>query len=168
MCYRPKWEGCCHRVTDPSCEASNAACEALKEPIRAALRTAEALVGSSREVLQVASAAISGLQEAVNVATQGLRSAEDAVNVVRTTYAAALQAADFITRLGLNGLVSIREITFDVNLATAVSGSFSASVTAAFNGGAETTVSLQLNLFDIRSMARQLASHIGNQLSSLF
>lgn len=87
---------------------------------------------------------------------------------MQTMYATGLQAADFISRLGLNNLISIQEITFDADLSTAAGGSFSASVTAAFAGAAETTVSLHVNLHDTTSMAQQLADHIGNGLSSLF
>ena len=87
---------------------------------------------------------------------------------METTYAAGLEAANLISRLGVNGLINIRQISFDVELATAAGGSFSGSATAVFAGAAETTVSLNVNLFDILSMARQLANHIGNGLSSLF
>ena len=168
MCWRPRWNGCCRRVSDPACEAANTACLALKEPIRTALSAAERLVDSSRHTLEVANAAISGLQLAVNGAQQALSVAQEAVSIVETTYATGLQAANFISTLGLNGLISIRQISFDVELAAAAGGSFSGSVTAVFAGAAETTVSLNVNLFDIPSMARQLANHIGNGLSSLF
>ena len=168
VCWRPRWNGCCRRISDPTCEAANAACIALKEPIRLSLSGAEALVGTTRQTLNVANAAISGLQQAVNVAQQGLRGAEEAVSAVQTTYAAGLQAADFISRLTINGLISIREISFDISLATAAGGSFSGSITAAFAGAAETTISLNVNLYDITSMASQLANNIGNGLSSLF
>lgn len=168
MCWRPRWNGCCHRISDPACEAACEACQALKQSTRLALSTAEALVDSTRHTLEVANAAISGLQLAVNAAQQTLRGAQEAINAVETTYAAGLEAANFISRLGLNGLISIRQIIFDIELATAVSGSFSGSVTAVFAGAAETTVSFNINLYDIPSMARQLASHIGNGLSSLF
>ena len=168
VCRRPRWNGCCTRITDPTCEAANAACTALKEPISLALRGAEALVQTTSNTLDVANAAISGLQQAVNVAQLGVTGAEEAVRTVQTTFAAGLQAADFITRLTVNGLISIREISFDVALSAAAGGSFSGSITAAFAGASETTVSLQVNLYDITSMASQLANHIGNGLSSLF
>ena len=145
-----------------------AACEALKAPISLALTVARELVKSTGGTLDIANAAISGLQQAVNVAQQGVTVAEEAVSAVQTTYAAGLQAADFISRLTVNGLISIREISFDVALSTASGGAFSGSITAAFAGAAETTISLQVNLYDITSMASQLANHIGNGLSSLF
>ena len=168
MCRRPKWKNCCTRISDPVCEAANAACIALRESISASLSGAQALVGTTGQTLDAANAAISGLQLAVNTAQQGLRAAEEAVSAVQTTYAAGLQAADFISRLTINGLISIREISFDVSLATAAGGSFSGSITAAFAGAAETTISLNVNLYDITSMASELANHIGNGLSSLF
>lgn len=168
VCWRPKWNGCCHRIADPTCEAANAACIALKEPIRAALRGAEALIDTTRQTLDAANAAISGLQQAVNVAQQGVTAAEGVVSAVQATYAAGLDAANFISRLTINGLISIREISFDVSLATASGGAFSGSITASFAGAAEATTSLNVNLYDITSMASELANHIGNGLSSLF
>ena len=168
VCHRPRWNSCCHRITDPVCEAQNIACRALRESIRLALDVAEALVDTRRQALNAANTAINGLEQAVNGAQTGLSVAQDAVNAIQTTYAAGLQAADFISRLSINGLISIREISFDVNLGTAASGSFSGSITAAFAGAAETTVSLNVNLLDITAMARQLANQIGSGLSSLF
>ena len=168
VCRRPRWNGCCHRVSDPVCEAANAACIALRESIRAAMRRAEALVGTTRRTLDVANAAISGLQQAVTVAQRGVTAAEVAVSAVRTAHAAGLQAANFISRLTINSLISIREISFNVPLATAAGGSFSGSITASFAGATERTISLNINLRNITSMARELASHIGNGLSSLF
>ena len=168
VCWRPRWNGCCHRITEPTCDAANRACTELRNSLRAALRGAEAALGTTRQTLNDANAAISGLQEAVNVAQQGVTAAEGVVSGVQTTYAAGLQAADFISRLTINSLISIREISFDVSLAAAASGSFSGSITAAFAGAAETTISLNVNLYDITSMASELADHIGNGLSSLF
>ena len=101
-------------------------------------------------------------------AEQTLRGAQEAVDAVETTYAAGLKAANFIARLSLNGLISIREISFDVELASAARGSFSGSITAVFAGAPETTISLNVNLYNIASMAEELANHIGNGLSSLF
>lgn len=168
MCYRPSWNGCCTRISDPVCEAENAACVALKEPIRLAFRGAEELIDSSRHTLEVANAGIIVLQQGVSAAELGLRGAQEAVDGVERAYAAGLQAADFLARLGVNGLISIRRISFDVELDAAARGSFSGSVTARFAGAAETTISLNIDLYDIASMARQLAGRIGDGLSSLF
>ena len=168
VCWRPRWNGCCRTVSDPVCVATNAACNAFREPIRAALRSAEALVGTTRRTLGVANAAISGLQRAVTVAQQGVSASRVAVSAVRTAHAAGLQAADLISRLTINSLIRIREISFNVSLATAAGGSFSGSITASFGGATERTISLNINLHNITSMARELASHIGNGLPSLF
>jgi hypothetical protein len=94
--------------------------------------------------------------------------AQTAVDGIEAAYAAGLEAAEFIARLGLNGLISIREISFDVGLGAASGGSFSGSVTAVFGGAAEVTISFNINLYDITSMVTQLVDHIGNGLSSLF
>ena len=79
-----------------------------------------------------------------------------------------LDATNAIAKFGLNGLISIREISFSANLDVAAGGWFSGSVRAVFTGAAETTVSININLHDITSMANQLADHIGKDFSSLF
>ena len=61
-----------------------------------------------------------------------------------------------------------KEISFSANLDVAAGGSFSGSVRAVFAGAAETTVSININLHDIISMAKQLADHIGSEFSSIF
>ena len=94
--------------------------------------------------------------------------AEQALEGVKQAFAIGLQAANAIAKYGLNGLISIREISFNANLDVAAGGSFSGSVRAVFAGAAETTVSININIRDIKSMAKQLADHIRNGFSSLF
>ena len=94
--------------------------------------------------------------------------AQKALDGIEKIYAAGLKAADFIARLGLNGLISIRQISFDISLDAAAGGSFSGSIRAVFVGSAEVTVSLNINLYDIISMVKQLVDRIGDGLSSLF
>ena len=55
-----------------------------------------------------------------------------------------------------------------MGLDSAARGSFSGSVRAVFAGAAETTISFNINLYDITSMVKQLVDHIGDGLSSLF
>lgn len=94
--------------------------------------------------------------------------AQKGLDGIEAAYAAGLKAADFIARIGLNGLISIRQISFDVSLDAAAGGSFSGSIKAVFAGSAEVTVSLKINLYDIISMVKQLVDHIGDGLSDLF
>jgi hypothetical protein len=133
-----------------------------------ALRGAEELVDSSRVTLEAAKAALAVPEAALIVAEQGVNVAKAAVDGVEAAFAAGLKAAEFIAKLGLNGLISIREISFDVNLDAAAGGSFSGSVTAVFGGAAEVTISFNINLYDITSMVTQLVDRIGDGLSSLF
>ena len=94
--------------------------------------------------------------------------AQAALDGVEAAYAAGLKAAEFVAKLGLNGLISIREISFDVSLDVASGGSFSGSVRAVFGGAAEVTISFNINVYDITSMVKQLVNEIGDGLSSLF
>ena len=159
---------CCTSVPDPVCEAANAACIALKEPLKAALVVAEEAVNTARGTLDAAKAALIPLQAAVDAAQVVVDGAEQALEGVKAAFAVGLQAANAIANFGLNGLISIREISFNANLDVAAGGSFSGSVRAVFAGAAETTVSINIDLRDITSMARQLADHIGDAFSSLF
>ena len=168
VCYRPVFGDCCTSVPDPVCESQNAACLALKEPLKAALTAAEATVNTARGTLDAAKAALIPLQAAVTAAQATVDGAEQALEGVKAAFAVGLRAANAIANFGLNGLISIREISFSANLDVAAGGSFSGSVRAVFAGAAETTVSLNINLHDITSMAKQLADHIGNAFSSLF
>lgn len=119
-------------------------------------------------VLDAARAAMIPLQAAVDAAQKVVDAAEATLEGLKVTFATALQAANAIANFGLNGLISIREISFSASLDVAAGGSFSGSVRAVFAGAAEATVSFNINLYDITSMARQLADHIGSGFSSLF
>ena len=159
---------CCTHAPDAVCESANAACITLKKPIETALEGAKATVNTARGTLDAAKAALIPLQAAVTAAQATVDGAEQALEGVKVAFAVGLQAANAIANLGLNGLISIREISFSANLDVATGGSFSGSVRAVFAGAAETTISLNINLHDITSMAKQLADHIGDGFSSLF
>ena len=159
---------CCTKVTDPVCEADNAACTLLKEPLKASLTVARRAVNTARGSLDAAKAALIPLRAAVTAAQAPVDAAEQALEGVKAAFAVGLQAADAIANVGLNGLISIKKISFSANLDVAAGGSFSGSVRAKFAGAARITVSVNINLHDITSMAKQLADHIGNGFSSLF
>ena len=168
ICTHPTWDSCCTRIPDPICEAENLACLALKEPIKLLLKGAEELVDSSRVTLEAAKAALY-IPEGALIAAQGtVTAAQTTLEGVEAAYAAGLKAAEFVAKLGLNGLISIREISFDVRLDVASGGSFSGSVRAVFAGAAEVTISFNINVYDILSMVKQLVNEIGDGLSSLF
>ena len=168
VCVRPVIGSCCTSAPDPVCEAANAACIALKEPIRAALTVAEVTVNTARGTLDAAKAAFIPLEAAVSTAQLTVTGAEKTLEGVNAAFAVGIQAANAIASVGINGLISVREISFNANLDVATGGAFSGSVRAVFAGAAETTVSLNINLRDITSMAKQLADRIGNEFSSLF
>ena len=168
ICYRPTFGECCVNGPDLVCEGQNAACIALKTPLEEALKLAERAVDEARGVLDAAEAALIPLRAAVDAAQVVVDGAEAALEGVKQAFAVGLEAANAIANFGLNGLISIREISFNANLDVAAGGSFSGSVRAVFAGAAEVTVSININLHDITSMAKQLADRIGNSFSSLF
>lgn len=168
VCRRPKFGKCCARVPDAACHAKNAGCYALKKPIQASLRAAKAIINTARHTLDAANAALIPLQGAVKTAQVAVKGAEQALRGVKAAFAVGLKASNIIAKVGLNGLISIREIRFRASLAVAAGGSFSGSVRARFAGAAETTVRLRINLRNVKSMAKQLVNRIGKGFSSLF
>ena len=168
VCRRPKFGKCCASVPDAACHAKNAGCYALKKPIQASLRAAKAIVNTARHTLDAANAALIPLQGAVKAAQVAVKGAEQALRGVKAAFAVGLKASNIIAKVGLNGLISIREIRFRASLAVAAGGSFTGSVRAKFAGAAETTVRLRINLRNVKSMAKQLVNRIGKGLSSLF
>ena len=168
ICRRPKFGSCCASVPDAACHAKNAGCYALKKPIQASLRAAKAIVNTARHTLDAANAALIPLQGAVKAAQVAVKGAEQALRGVKAAFAVGLKASNIIAKVGLNGLISIREIRFRASLAVAAGGSFTGSVRARFAGTAEMTVRLSINLHNVKSMAKQLANHIRKGFSSLF
>lgn len=168
ICYRPVFGRCCKTVPDVACHTANAGCYALKKPIQASLRAAQAVLHRARHTVHVANAAFIPLERGVRAAQGLVRGAEHALRGVERGFSVGLQASNFIARVGVNGLISIREIKFHTSLGAAAGGLFSGSVRVVFVGAAERTVHLRINLRNIKSMAKQLVSHIGRGFSSLF
>ena len=139
-------------------------CETLRE----AARAAQGLVQLARESLNFAELILDAAQEIVDVARLTLDAANAALDTARATYQVGADAALTIAQVGINGLVSIREISFDVELSVADGGAFAASIQASFLGQADVTLSVNINLRDITATARNLADQIGNEFSSLF
>lgn len=168
VCWTPRWNGCCHGVTDPTCLAQNAACYALKEPLQAALQVAEVVVDQSRHVLDVANAALEAAKVQAVIAKGVLDGVVATLEGVKQTFHTGLEAANVIASVGLGGVINIEKLEFDVLLSAAATGYFSGSVTASFGGQPSTTVSINVDLYDVTAMARQLADHVVSGLSTLF
>ncbi len=149
ICLRPHFESCCSRISDPTCEAANAACNALRATARAALRVVEETVRGARHSVDVADGALVAAQRVVNTARGTLDAAVAVLEAASQTYRLGTEAASAIASVGVNGLVSIRAISFDVSLGAANSGSFSGSVRANFLGQAEVNIGLEINMRDI-------------------
>ena len=165
----PRWEGCCHRVTDPVCEAANTACHVLREPIRALLTAARTIVDNSRHGLDVAREGLRLSREAANRAEQSADLANTALTAARDTYQVGLQVAGLITNLGVgaNQIVSVKEISFDVPLEYANTGRFNCNVRCCIAGN-EVNTNTNINLYDTTEIARILSDRVVNGLSGFF
>ncbi len=152
-------------MPNPICGAANLACECLKATARVALQK---VVDSSRIALDAANGILIAAIKSVDVSTVSLDIAVLALETASQISRLGTEAASAIASVGVNGLISIRDISFDVSLSTAYSGSFAVSVRASFLGKADITVRINTDLSDITSIAKQLVGYVGSGLSNLF
>ena len=118
--------------------------------------------------LKVAQLSLVAARAVVGEAEIALDAANIVLEATKQVYKLGAKAAELIADYGINGLISIQYIRFDAELSVAAGGRFSGSVRAQFLGGAQTTIALDIDLYDVTSMASQLADHIDNGLSGLF
>ena len=140
----------------------------IREAYDAAVRAAQGVVNTASSSLNSANVAFAVAEQAFNAANGVLQAAQTTLQGVNQLYAAGLKAVEFISSYGLNGLISIQEMSFDVNLSVANGGQFAGSVRATVLTTLDINVSIDINLRDITAMARQLAGYIDNSFSSLF
>ena len=156
----PGWNSCCTRVTDPVCAAANLACTGLKRALQAAIVVAQRVVQGARRTLDVANAALEVARRVVNGAKHILNVANAVLEGVKRAYRAGIQALSAIVRVGLGGLIDIREIYFSVSLNAANGGSFHCQVKVSFLGRYPVTLGLHINIGNLWSMVKQLASYV--------
>ena len=166
VCVNCIFTRCCFR--DISCDAQNGVCNEANAAIHAAIRGAEGALRAAQGTLNGANRALDGARDAVNAARRSLNAANAVLDTARRVHAVGSRAATLITRFTLSGLLSIREISFDVALGDANGASFGVSVRASFLEAPETTLRVTINLRDLGGIARDLANHIGEGFSSLF
>ena len=118
---------------------ANVGCKALRGIAYAALWVAEKIVDGSRWTLELAKGVLDAVMWTVRIAAE---------------------AAKFIVRLGLGGIISIKKIEFDVKIGIAKSGYFSGSIVVSFLRRAEITMGFYLRLPSVQSMASDLADAI--------
>lgn len=162
------WRRCgCHcsscykRIRDPICVAANVACEALKAPIKLALKGArEALRGVSNS-LNVAKKAFRVAEQIADAASRGLAEASDALEEVKEAFADGISLLGEIAGFGIRNMLNIEEIRFNARLESVNSGQFQISVEARILGSKQ-RISLDINLRNIvGTITRPLARKIG-------
>ena len=126
------------------------------------------VVQSAQASLSVAEAQLAAAQRDADSAGATLQAANAALTTATVANQLGTEAAETIARVGLNGLVSIREIVFDESLSVADGGAVTAFIRASFLGQADHFLFMSINLRDITAIARDLAEQIGNGFSSLF
>ena len=77
------------------------------------------------------------------------------------------RAVEKIALHTLEEIINLKEITFDASLGVAATGSFSGSVSTCIEGR-NVNLNIHVNLYDVISIARQIADYIIPGLSELF
>ena len=150
------------------CKAKNFACRAFRKTTGLALRIAERIVRSSRHVLKVANAGLHTAQFVVKGARQSLDAAKLVLRAVNHAHRFGVKASNIIVRYGLNGIISIRKITFDTQLGIASRGHFAAGIDVTFLRKKRVRARFKVNLRSISSMAKQLVRWVGRGITRLF
>ena len=162
---RPTFSKCCFKSPNLVCEAKRVGCIALRKTLIAALKVAEKVVDKSRFTLDAAKGFLQGVRGVVNAAKHTLDIAKIALELAKQTYKAGTEAGKALTSFALNDLFNIEEVSFDVQLSVANSGSFSGRVKGRILGN-NVDVALRINVRDVSSMAKQLAEEAIDGLSS--
>ncbi|CAH1781115.1 unnamed protein product [Owenia fusiformis] len=113
--------------------------------------------------------AAKGLMDAaaflVEKSTNAVTGAQLALDGVNEAQKAGLKAASFITRLTLGGIINIKEISFNVELAVANTGEFGGTIVVSFLGRSDDTFSFQIKLYSIESMVGILVDKVKDLLN---
>ena len=160
----PKFSSCCHKAPDAVCKTRKASCNAARATAKGVLTAAEKTVDGSKVTLDAANGVLEGAKGVVRATKHTLDVANAALAAAKATYKVGADAATAITRFALNDLFNIKSITFDVTLSAASGGSFSGSVSARILGK-NVNVSLNIDVRNIVSMAKQLADRAIGGLS---
>ena len=150
------------------CKIKNTACHVFRKTTGLALRKAEKIVRSSRHVLKVANAGFIAAQSVVKTARRSLNAAKLVLRGFNHAHRFGVKAANMIVRYGLNGIISIRKITFDTQLGIASRGHFAAGIDVTFLKKKRVRARFKVNLRSISSMAKQLVRWVGHGITTLF
>lgn len=152
----PGWDRCKWRVSNPICEVANFACKAVRAIAYVALELAKKIVDGSRWTVQLAKHVLEGVKKVVDKSRATLEVAKGALVVVQHTVRYGLEAAKWIVRLGLGGLINIRKIEFEVKIGLVSSGHFRGSIEISLLGRHYYTTGFNLHLNSIEEMVQDL------------
>ena len=165
--WKPGWNSCCKRVTDPACVTANTACAALKKPLDLILQGAKKVVDKSTATLNLVKAALSAAQGVVNYAKGALDLAVKALDVVRTTYRVGVSALKAIAKFTLTKIINIKEMYFKVQLSAANGGKFQCRIKGVLVGR-NIDLNLSFDTHNILSIAKSLGEKALPGISKFF
>ena len=152
-----EWSNCCFRIPDPICVLYNIGCAIIRAVVEIALAIAELALIVAEGVLVAAEGVVRGLQLVVDQARFVLDAIIAVLEVVKLTVAVGLAALEAITKFLLTGIIDIREIGFDVQLALFSHGRISAYIDVSFFSQSPIRLSVTLPIFNPLALVADLA-----------
>ena len=152
-----KWSNCCFRIPDPICVLYNIGCAILRALAEIAILVIQVALLVAEALLLVAEGVVRGLQFVVDQARFVLDAIIAVLEVVKLTVAIGLAALEAITKFLLTGIINIREIGFDVQLALFSHGRISAYIVVGFFGQSPIRLSVTLPIFNPLALVGDLA-----------
>lgn len=154
------WNGCCWRARNLVCEAINLGCKGLRALAYVALELAKKVVDGSRWTLDLARGALRFAEGVVDGSRSSLDIAIAFLGDLQVTASAALDAADWIAKFALGGVINIRLIEFDIEIGLVSSGHFMGRLEVSFLGGDFQTIRFDLRLQSVQDMVLDLIDKI--------
>ena len=134
----------------------------------AVLWVAEKVVRGFKHTLTLANVALQLVMGIVRIARRSLDVAKLFLRAAAHAYRFAVKAANWIIKVGLTGLIHIREISFDAQLDVASGGHFRARIDVMFFRKFRVDLRININLRSIWSIVKQLVKRMGRGFSKLF
>lgn len=152
----PGWNSCCFRIKNPICVVANAACKVLRAVAYVALELAKKIVDGVSKTLYVAKAALKLAEQIVDKSRWTLTVSKGVLKGVQYTVHGALEAAKWIVRFALGGIIRIRKIEFDIKIGLLSEGHFKGMLELSILSKAFVKISFNLRLKSIGDMVEDL------------
>ncbi len=129
---------------------------------------AERVVGASKHGFNLANHGLNGAKRLVSAAKKGLDVANRFLQGLAHAYQYAMKGLSWISKVGLGGLIHVKNISFDAQLSAARGGNFKAGFDVVFFRKYRKRFSININIRSISSIIQPVVKRMGSGFSSLF